>query len=71
MEIFRALKVDEGSIELTSQSDLEAVYNNIMDNKNFILFWDEKDVEKSKVIVSEGLAGKLKVGQLVLTSTKS
>lgn len=71
MKKFIANKVDNGSIELKYNKDLEDLYNTIEEGDNFILEWKENNTLNSKLIMGTDLISKIKTGDMVLSSIET
>lgn len=70
MEKFVANKVDKNEIKLTSSDDLEKVYALLEGNENFILQWNEQSKTQSKLMIATNIVGKVKNGEMLLSSTE-
>jgi len=58
----------EKEIKVKSMSELEKLYNTIMNEECFILTWLEKDFVKSEVIFTSNFKGRITTGEIKLTS---
>jgi len=70
MKEFRATAFKEDMIELTSTEELKDLYDTIENEENFILIWNEGDVEQSVIQIANNLSAKIKNGDVRLTSKK-
>ena len=70
MKKFKATTYKNDMIELTSSEELQTLYSTIEEEENFILVWDEGEVEQSEVIIANNLSAKIKNGDVRLTSKK-
>ena len=69
IKTFRATKFDEKEIQLTDSKFLKDLYKTIEKEENFLLLWKEGSVEKSRLIMGNDMIGKVKNGDIVLSST--
>ena len=68
MKIYEANVVTDTEIELKSSNDLEAVYDCIDEESNFILQWNEDGQKRSKVMIGNNLTPKIRNGDIILTA---
>lgn len=68
MKKFDAVTFNENEIILSHGSDLEHLFEIIEMGENFIVVWTEDGKEKSKLVIGNMITGKVKNGELVLTS---
>ena len=71
MEIFKATKKEDSMIELVSSEELGKLYKIIESESNFILEWVEGNVKRSELMIGTSLAGKVKNGDICLTSKEA
>ncbi len=71
MEKFFATKKSNDNLELQNPEDIEKLFKNIEEDDNFILVWNEGDVQKSELIIATNISAKIKNGEIKLTSQKA
>ncbi len=71
MKRFIATKYDEKSIELTSSEELEKLFETIEAEENFLLKWEEGNVEQAQVMRGNDIKSKITTGDMKLSSKQS
>ena len=68
METINAVKWDDKALVLAKATDIAKVYDLVEKEENFILTWFEGEVRKSKLVMANDWASKVKTGDIELTA---
>lgn len=71
MEVFDVNEYSDSGVDLKSEKQIETLYNLIAANEPVLLRWVNPDGDnKSTILYTEALMGRIKDGRFVLTSTQ-
>ena len=68
MDKYDAWSVTDDEIVLKNVLDLEKVFDNLQNEENFIVSWNNETKKSSTVIIADNLSGKVKDGTFRLSS---
>ena len=71
MITINAISFDNNELKVQNIKELETLYNTIMQEESFILTWNDKTIKKSEVIFASNFVGKIKTGEIKLTSEEN
>jgi len=70
MEVFKVHNVTDEKIILKDDKQLDTLFNEIENDRNFQVEWIKDNRKKSKLFLADGLLARLKDGRLMLTAEK-
>lgn len=76
MEVFDVNECTDSRIDLTSERQLESLYEKIKDSAEILIRWEDEDrdgnpVKKSKILLTDNLMSRIKDGRFTLTASES